>query len=108
VVGGVRRRRDVWVAEQPAEDLLLARGLDVQMIDELDRASLARVEAAPEDGAGGQIVPFDPQLFADRGPQLVVGMVEGKPQLGETQHDLNNLKEAERKRPPLRAERRPE
>ena len=61
------------------EDFALARRLDVNVIDERDRPALTGIEAAPEDFIANQIPRLDAELFEDGGPQLLLGVVEGKP-----------------------------
>jgi hypothetical protein len=60
--------------------------LEVDDVDEGQRGRLARIVAALENSEAQQIGRGNAEALGDRGGQGVGGVVEGKPEFGESQH----------------------
>ena len=85
-VGVARDRRGVRIQLQASQQVRLARRVDVDRIDQADRAALARVMAAPGDAVAGQFVGVDAQAREDRRGQRGIIVVEGQLDVGESKH----------------------
>ena len=85
-IAGVGRRAHMRVAGVAGEHRRLALDLAVEGVDEDDRGALPRVVAALEHAQGAQTRVGDAEPGPHRGPQVGLGMLERKADLGEADH----------------------
>ena len=90
-VSRVRRRPDLAIHRfivhlQARQDVGFARGVHVNRIDQGDRPALARVIAALGDGEAGQLIGGDAQPRHDGRRQRGFVMVQGKFEVGKSEH----------------------
>ena len=86
VVAGVRRGLHVGIVGEALQQFGFARGVDVQRIDQHDRAALAGVVAAPGDAVAGECGGFDVQPLEDRGGERGLAVIERQLEVGQSQH----------------------
>ncbi len=87
-VAQVGRNREIAVALASRQDRGFVPDVDIERVDQHDRRPFARVDGAAENGIAAQVLRCDPQPLQHGGCEIRVRMVEGKPEVGQSQHDL--------------------